>query len=180
MTDLSKNITVIGYPPLLIRHNGVFDYEGLYKMMHSWLINKRYLFHETKYKDKVSTPFGNEIEVDWTAEKKVTEFIKEIVSVRFHLWDAADVEIIKDGKKVKMTKARMEIKITADMKLDYNEKFSGKNASNIVKKLGEFYVDHVMYWDLRLRYINTLEYSLFDFQTKVKKYLNAETSSNAY
>ena len=53
--------------PLVIKEKGVFDYEGVYKMMHAWLISKRFIFHESKYKDKVSTPFGNEIEVAWVA-----------------------------------------------------------------------------------------------------------------
>ena len=79
----------------MLRYKGVFDFDGLYKMMHAWLISKRYEFHETKYKDKVSTPFGNEIEVEWTGEKKINEFVKQKIVIEFHLWDFAEVEVIK-------------------------------------------------------------------------------------
>ncbi|MFA5797344.1 MAG: hypothetical protein WC916_04890 [Candidatus Woesearchaeota archaeon] len=162
---------------LLIRYKGVFDFEGLYRMMHAWLINKRFLFHENQYKDKVYTPFGNEIEVKWVAEKKVTEFIKQYVTVHFHLWDFAEVEMIKDGKKVKMTQSRMEIRLDAQLELDYTKKFAGSEFS---KKLGAFYTEKIIYWDWRIKYADPLAYSLYDLHAKIKKYLNTESPSNAY
>jgi hypothetical protein len=176
--DISKPIGIVDSPPLLIRYKGVFDYDGMYKMMHAWLISKRFMFQEDKYKDKVSTPFGNEIEAKWTAEKKVTEFVMEKITIEFHLWDFSEVEVIKEGKKIKMAKARMEIKFFAHLTLDYSKKFS--EGSEFSKKLGKFYVEHVIYWDWRMRYANALEYALYDLQTKVKKYLNMDTGSNAY
>lgn len=165
---------------LLVKYKGVFDYEGLYKMMHAWLISKRFLFHETKYKDKVSTPFGNEIEITWECEKKVTEFIREWIKIEFHMWDFSEVEVIKDGKKTKAAKTRMEIKFYAKVELDYSKKFTSEGDESFSKKLGQFYVQHVIYWDWRLRYANVLEYSLYDLHTKVKKFLNSDTGSNAY
>jgi hypothetical protein len=176
--------TKIGEPfeimdsPLLIRYKGVFDFDGMYKMMHSWLISKRFLFHEKKYKDKVSTPFGNEVQIEWVAERKVTEFIKEYIFIEFHLWDFSEAEVIKDGRKTKMVKARMEIRFSAKLEMDYSRRFS--DGSSFSKKLGQFYVEKIIYWDWRIRYANVLEYSVYDLQTKVKKYLNMDTGSSAY
>jgi hypothetical protein len=164
--------------PLFIRYKGVFDFEGLYRMMHAWLINKRFLFHENMYKDKVYTPFGNEVEIKWEAEKKVTEYVKEYVYIYFHLWDFSEVEVIKDGKKVKMTKSRMEIKFEAKLELDYTKKFS--KGGKFAEKLGEFYQNKVIYWEWRIKYADALTYSLYDMHNKVKKYLGLASSSNAY
>lgn len=174
-----NTVHIIKDPPLLIRMKGVFDYDGMYKMMHAWLISKRFMFHENKYKDKVSTPFGNEIEISWLAEKKVTEFIKEVIKVEFHLWDCSEVEVIKDGKKLKMAKARMEIKFFASLEFDYNDQFTKKDSA-FIKSLGQFYIDHIIYWDWRAKHAIPLEYAVYDFHTKVKKYLNMDTGSNAY
>jgi hypothetical protein len=164
--------------PLLVRYKGVFDFEGLYRMMHAWIINKRFLFHEDRYKDKVYTPFGNELEIDWSAEKKVTEFVKEYVEIKFHLWDFAEVEVMKDGKKMKMTKSRMEIRLDVKMELDYTGRFAkGKPWE---AKLGEFYMHKIIYWDWRIKYADALTYSLYDLHAKIKKFLNLDSSSNAY
>jgi len=163
---------------LLVRYKGVFDFEGLYRMMHAWLINKRFLFHEKLYKDKVSTPFGNELEVKWEAEKKVTEYIREYITVYFHLWDFSEVEIIKDGKKMKMTKSRMEIYLDCELEMDYTKKFQDKGV--FAEKLGEFYQNKVLYWEWRIKYADSLTYSLYDLHAKVKKYLNEVSASNAY
>ena len=174
--ELGKPVMILN-SPLIIQYKGVFDFDGLYKMMHAWIVNKRLTFHEERYKDKVSTPFGNELEIKWNAERKVTEFIKEYIKIEFHLWDFAEVEVIKEGKKVKMNKARMEIKFFAELELDYNKKFSG---STFNQKLGKFYLEKVIYWDWRIRNANALEYSVYDLHAKVKKYLNMNTDSNAY
>jgi hypothetical protein len=176
--DISAPIPVVGEPPLNIKYKGVFDYDGMYKMMHAWIIHKRFLFQEDTYKDKVSTPFGNEIEIKWYAEKKVTEFVMEIIRVEFHIWDFSEVEVIKGGRKVKMAKARMEMKFFADLVLDYSKKFS--KGSEFSQKLGKFYLENVIYWDWRIKYANSLEYSVYDLHTKVKKFLNMDTGSNAY
>ena len=164
--------------PLMLRYKGVFDFDGLYKMMHAWLISKRFEFHETNYKDKVSTPFGNELEVKWTGEKKVNEFVKQKIVIEFHLWDFAEVEVIKDGRKMKMTKSRMEIKFTPSLLLDYNEKFTKGNGFE--KALGRFYVDKVIYWDWQFKYAGNLESATYDLHTRVKKYLNLDSAFNAY
>jgi hypothetical protein len=166
--------------PLIFKYKGVFDYEGLYKMMHAWLISKRFLFQEDKYKDKVSTPFGNEVEIKWVAEKKVTEFIREWIQIEFHMWDFSEVEVIgKDGKKAKAAKTRMEIRFRAQIEFDYAGRFK-ESGSKFSEKLGQFYVENIIYWDWKLRYANPLEYSVYDLHTKVKKFLNTDTSSNAY
>jgi hypothetical protein len=177
MAVLTGTFPVLDFP-LLIRHKGVFDFEGLYRMMHAWLINKRFLFHEDLYKDKVYTPFGNELEIKWTAEKKVTEYIKEYIKIEFHLWDFAEVEIIQEGKKIKMTKSRMEIKFNALLEMDYTKKF--QNRGPFIQKLGEFYQNKVIYWEWRIKYADTLTYSMYDLHAKVKKFLEAYSGSNAY
>lgn len=164
--------------PLLIRYKGVFDFEGLYRMMHAWIINKRFLFHEKLYKDKVYTPFGNELEIEWEAEKKVTEYIKQHIAIKFHLWDFAEVEVIKDGKKVKMTKSRMEIKFDATLEFDYMKKF--EKGGKFAEKLGKFYQEKIIYWEWRIKYANPLAYQIYDLHNKVKTFLNTDSAYNAY
>lgn len=178
MAYRTGRFTVLEGDPLLLRYTGVFDFEGLYRMMHAWIINKRFLFHETRYKDKVFTPFGNELEIQWESEKKVTEYIREWVVVYFHLWDFSEVEVIKDGKKTKMTKSRMLIKLDAELEMDYTKKFQGKG--EFAKKLGSFYQNKVIYWEWRLKYADVLMYSLFDLHHKIKKYLDMFSGTNAF
>ncbi len=175
---LKDAFSVLESDPVIVRYTGVFDFEGLYRMMHAWLINKRFEFHENRYKDKVFTPFGNELEIEWYAEKKVTEYIKEYIDIKFHLWDFSEVEVIKDGKKIKMTKSRMEIKLDAKLEMDYTKKFSGKGA--FAKKLGEFYQNKVIYWEWRIKYSDALTYNMYDLHHKIKKYLELYSGTNAY
>jgi len=177
MVELGKEFGILDMP-LFIRYKGVFDFEGMYRMMHAWLINKRFLFYEDLYKDKVSTPFGNELEIKWRAEKKVSEYVKEYVYIYFHLWDFSEVEVIKEGKKQKMTKSRMEIKFEAKLELDYTKKFA--KGSPFAQKLGSFYLNKVIYWEWRIKYADSLTYQLYDLHARVKKYLDLISDTNAY
>lgn len=175
---IENAFSVLESDPVKIMYNGVFDFEGLYRMMHAWLVNKRFIFHENKYKDKVFTPFGNELEIEWVAEKKVTEYVQEYITVHFHLWDFSEVEVIKDGKKMKMTKSRMLIKLDAKLELDYTKKFIGKGA--FAEKLGKFYQNKVIYWEWRIKYADALTYNMYDLHHKIKKYLELYSNTNAY
>ncbi|GIU69510.1 MAG: hypothetical protein KatS3mg002_0746 [Candidatus Woesearchaeota archaeon] len=175
---IKEAFSILDSGPIMIRYTGVFDFEGLYRMMHAWLINKRFIFHENRYRDKVFTPFGNELEIEWVAEKKVTEYVMEYIEVKFHLWDFSEVEVIKEGKKMKMTKSRLEIRLDAKLELDYTKKFA--DAGPIAKKLGAFYQNKVIYWEWRIKYADSLTYNLYDLHHKIKKYLGLYSDSNAY
>jgi hypothetical protein len=102
--------------------------------------------------------------------------IKEIITVHIHMWDAAEVDVIKDGKKAKLMRARMIITMDAVMVLDYNKRFSGRFS----KKLGDVYYNKIINWEWKLKYGQPLIYSVYDLHKKVKKFLNMETDSSAY
>ncbi|MCF7866869.1 hypothetical protein K9M18_05545, partial [Candidatus Woesearchaeota archaeon] len=59
-----------------IRYKGVYDFDGLYKLMRGWLDERRYDFMETLYKDKVAGTLGNKVEIKMTPEMKIDEFVK--------------------------------------------------------------------------------------------------------
>ena len=160
-----------------IRYSGVFDFDGLYKMMYNWFFKQRYEFHEKLYKDKVSTPLGMELEVKWEAHKKITEFIQFWIYVEFHLWDVSEVEVIKNGHKVKMTRCRMQIKFTGETKMDYANRFEENETS---KKLFTILTEKIMNKDIEFLYTDRLTYIIYELHAEVKKFLGTDTSSNAW
>jgi hypothetical protein len=169
------NIETVMVAPTL-RYNGVFDFNGLYRMMYNWFFKQRYEFHEDLYKEKVDT-IGNELEIKWRAEKKITEFIKYIINVEFHLWNMLDVEVIRNGEKVKMTKARMQIILKASTVADYAKRFE---ESNMTKRLYHILMTKVLDKEMLLVYNDRLTYITYEFHAEIKKFLGTDTSSNAY
>ena len=161
-----------------IKFEGLFDIEGLYKFMRDWLSTRHFIFTESKYKHKLPSPLGAEIELEWSAWRKETEFVRYWIIINFHFWDMTEVEVIREGKKVKRNKARFEIVFGGDLEMDYQGRFE---KTPFLKTLEQFYYKFIftqnkemgMYWD-------ELYYLVYRLQTEVKKFLGMEASESAY
>jgi hypothetical protein len=67
-----------------LEHSGIFDFKGLYGYAHSWLKEEGYGVTEDKYSESVT---GNTrfIQVEWSISKKVSDYFKFEVSVKYEI-----------------------------------------------------------------------------------------------
>lgn len=168
---------VVPFRKLIVRYKGIFDMEGLYRLIVQWLKSRRYWFHETTYKHKIPSPFGVEEEIRFRAERKVDEYHEYDVDIYFHLWNMQEVEVIKDGKKVKLIKARLDITITGTMTLDYQGRF---DKSPFYQKLRHFYHAYMIKDKIEFVWYDTFYYRLIKLQALIKDYLDMQAKSHEY
>lgn len=167
--------TKVTLPRERIQYIGVFDFGELYKQMQTWYSEKEYKFHEKVYKQK---PGQSEIELEWEGYREETPYVRFWVHIYIHLFDLQDVEIIHEGVKKKMNKARLSIDIWGKLELDWQEEFE---RSRFTRKLRDFFHTFIfsetkdlgMYWD-------KLYYHIFGFHTAIKEYLDLQTRYSAY
>jgi len=165
------------YPfPARIKFKGVFDLDGLYKFMVSWLKKFKYEFHETLYKFKPP-----ELEIRWLAERRKTGFAKDILHVHFHMWGEYDIEVIRNGKKKKMTNARMIITLNAEVEAPYTNLF-GQRRWNLPmeRRLLSIFHNYVIKREFELLYLDVLYYEMYAFHTAIKQYMRLSMSGNQY
>ena len=165
---------------LTIKFNGIFDFSGLYRVSHDWMINQGYYFEEKLYKHKVPSPAGAEQDIEWEGWIKATEYIKYWIYMYIKLFDLKEIEVIKDGEKKKLYKARMIIEISGDVELDYTNRFG---SSRFGLALRNFMHKHVwkhtegrigsIWWD-------ELYYRTFKLHQVIKEFLDMESKGNAY
>lgn len=160
----------------MIRFSGIFDFDGLYKLMVNWLGDRNYDFSEPLYKDKPMEG-GREVEIEWYAYKKIDPFYKYVVEVFFHLWEVSPVEVILEGEKKLLTKARMEIRIKGSIEVDYEDRWS---RSQLRKMLFNFYFKYIISKKFEVTVLDPLYYRLYDLHTLVKDFLNMSTKGSAY
>lgn len=172
---MSKKIP-LGTNPV-IRYSGIFDFDGLYKAMVGWIKARRYRFIEDTYKHKPGGPFGKELEIKWLASKNVTEFYLTSMQIDFHIWDMSDVEVIKNGKKIKLQKGRVEIKFSSSIEIDYANKWS---QSNFTKALLDFYLEYVIKKEWTSLWADTIYYRMLKLHAFAKEYLNMQAKGNEY
>ncbi|MBU1976213.1 MAG: hypothetical protein KKG59_07460 [Nanoarchaeota archaeon] len=161
---------------VLVKHKGLFDFDGFYRTMRAWFEKYRYEFNEKKIKEK---PYGAgswEIEPKWNAIRKVDEYVQYFIYIEGHLWDAKPIEKVVNGEKRRMFDARMTFNIKGTVTLDYTGIFKG---SPFLEFMGMWF-RKLRHRELDLQYIEVLEYEVFKLQTEMKRFLDHMTAETAY
>lgn len=123
-----------------IKYNGLFLFKEFYQFCYDWLVDELELdVAEKKYNEKIS---GNEkeIKVEWEGERKVTDYFKFNVKVEFHVMGMVEVETMQQGKKIKMDKAIMDLKVKGTLMRDYEGKFETTAHKKFVRSVYEKWV----------------------------------------
>lgn len=171
---MSKRVDVIPENQIMVRYKGLYDYEGLYMLIRDWFDEHRYDFMEPLYKDKVSGPFGNEVEHKMDCELKVNEFIKFHIYIETHFYDVKEFEGELRGEKKLITDGKFSMWLSGWVEFDYSDKF--KNHS----KLLDFLVDWLLKRYFEVKYYDVLTYDIYGLQSQIKKFLRMDASHDAY
>jgi len=165
----------IGQKITELRFSGVFDYEKLYLAMYNWLRSHYYEVSET-YKHKMVAT-GAEIELTFKGERKESEFYKYLLDVETHFWDMVDTEVVADGKKQKLNKARFTIVIKMTVVLDYQSQF---DKSGFLVRLFNWLRFTIMKERILVLWAGKLCSEAYKLDTKIKEELGMYTAYNAY
>ncbi|MBN1274866.1 hypothetical protein JXA12_01055 [Candidatus Woesearchaeota archaeon] len=159
------------HPPI-IRYKGMFDWQGLYRLVRMWLEENKYRYHEKRYKHK-----GDEVEVEMVAERKIDEMHKYHIFIYFHIWDLRDIEVVEGTKTLQRNTGRLHIKMEISVEIDYSKRFD--ESKPITKKLKEWWIQ------VRRQEINALHHDkitreIFSLHNDIKTFLNMRTDANYY
>jgi hypothetical protein len=132
--------------PAIVRYDGVFDFDGLYKMIIEHLRRHNYWFYETLYKHKPWSPMGTELVLKWYGERKLDEYYMYRVEFEWHFMDFHHVEVLRDGKKMTLTKAYFWVSIRGKLLLDWQGLENGAHGESgkFTKLFGKFFRTNVI------------------------------------
>jgi len=123
-----------------VKYDGLLDFKDFYKFCYQWLSEEAGLsVVEEKYAEKISGDAKN-IKVKWAGSRKVTDYFKFEVGVDFEVLNLTNVEITKDGKKIKMNKGSIEIGIKGNLVRDYEGKFEKTSTQKFMRGIYEKWV----------------------------------------
>jgi hypothetical protein len=124
----------------VLKFAGYTDFKNFYSYAHDWLKGEKYSVTEDQYTEKVK---GNskEIEVVWKASKKLTDYFKAELDVKFRILGLEDVEVEIDGKKNKMNKAaEIKVEIKGTLIHDYGNQWNKTATTSFFKSLYNKYI----------------------------------------
>lgn len=115
----------------VIKLRGIFDLEAAYKAVEKWYKRHKFDFAQKSYKHK-----GEEIEIEWTGERKVTPYVKHKTDVKFQVAGAKEVDVAVKGKKTKQTKGIIIANVTSKVETDIKGVWK---KGPFLEKLGKIY-----------------------------------------
>lgn len=159
-----------------IRYRGLFDWEGLIRLIRAWFEEREYEFFERRYKHKAK-PLGAELEINFEAYRDINEYARNFIKIYFHIWDAEEVEVVKDGKKRKLWNARMLIDFSGFVELDYDDHWEH---SPFMRILRDFYHRFVIKHEIDDVWTDKLWYKVNELQQECKRFLGMQSESDVY
>ncbi|MCX6749671.1 MAG: hypothetical protein NTW17_02930 [Candidatus Pacearchaeota archaeon] len=106
-----------------IKYTGVFSFKDFYKFCYDWLKEETGLdLTETKYAEKIEGA-QKKIDVEWTGEKKLTDYFRFDAKVIFKVEKLKETEINQGGAKIKTNDGAVEVSIKGVLVRDYEGKF---------------------------------------------------------
>jgi hypothetical protein len=162
--------------PAMLKYRGIFDFEGMLKLVYDWLIHEDYEVHERKYKHKIPDPRGAEQEITIAGWRRVNGYVKFHVEVDIHTYDQKDVDVIKEGVKKRLVQARIKMTFTPTVELDYTKRFAG---NSFLQTLQDFYHKYIIRQEIQNYWEDELYYRTYKLHRLVKEWLDMETKTNA-
>lgn len=123
-----------------LKFSGLTDFEQAYKFAYEWLKREDLGVVEDTYTEKVKSS-GKELEIEWTAAKKLTDYFKATLKFKWRVLGMSDVEVEIDGRKKKMNKiADLSIEMKGVLEKDYSNKWEGSAFNKFIKDVYNKYV----------------------------------------
>src|SRR3989344_4375091 len=115
-----------------IKRVGIFNYKDTYQFVYNWLNEEGYGVEEKKYVEEIQGD-AKKIEIIWTAGKKVSDYFKNELKLSWSILGMKNVEVEKDGKRIKMNDGSFEIKISGTLVKDYQSTWKKNPTSKFLR-----------------------------------------------
>ena len=150
-----------------IQYEGLFDATELYRLIDRFFRDKGYDKRDLKNVEKVR-PQGKFIEIELLPWKKTTDYFKNEIKIRMIMEDLKDVEVEKDGRKIKLNQGKLSIVFDGYFSTDYEHRWEGKPTYFFLRT----FFDKFFFKSYTDKYKGVLVQDVNTLHTQVKAFLN--------
>ena len=154
---------------LKIRQRSIFAMDELYKNMFRWFSRNNYDFQEKEYFEQIM-PGGDakKLEIAWIARRKISDYIRFVIEVKFLVAGLKSTEIEQDGVKRKIDSGDVEMRFTAKLERDYDKKWE---SNPVTQFLRDFYDKKIVRSRME-GYEVQLHEEIYALLSEIKAFLN--------
>ena len=80
------------------------------------------------------------IEIEWDARKKISDYFKQKIKVKWHILGLNDAEVEVDGKKVKTNKGELKLTVDGILERDYEETWEKSPTNKFLRGIYDKYI----------------------------------------
>jgi len=124
---------------LKVKHSGIFDFREVYSFVYTLFSDLEYSVEEKNYSEKTKGD-QKEIEVNWLAKRKVSDYFRFLIKVDIKTFRMTSTEVVKEGVKTSVNKGDFEIKFTAFLDKDYENRWENTALLKFLRGLYERYI----------------------------------------
>lgn len=150
-----------------LTYEGLFDIQGLWRIINSWFYEKGFDMWELKNYEQV-LPTGKDIEIEIMPWKKPTDYFKNSIRIRIKITDAKDVEVEKEGVKLKLNQGKLRIIFDAYIESDYENKWESVPIFYFLRAIFDKYIFRPHF----NRFEKWLVNDVYDLHGRIQKFLN--------
>ncbi len=152
---------------LQLSYDGLLNVNELYMLVDKFFRDHLYDKREAQNMEKVE-PKGKYIELELIPYRKMTDYVKFVIRIRIHMFNVTDVEIEKDGQKVKLQKAKINMVFDGFLETDYEGRWEGKPEYVFLRTV----FDKFVYKIYTEKFEKQLEEDVHNLHTQIKSFLN--------
>ena len=108
-----------------VKHSGIFSFSELYEYLYDWFNDESYKVREKKYTEKILGD-SKTIEIEWENERKISDYFKFQIKLTWLITGLKKVEVKKEDQKVTMNSGTVEIKYSAMIIKDYENRWENQ------------------------------------------------------
>ncbi len=149
------------------RYDGIADFKRFYEYAHNWLKDEDYIVYEEKYEEQLKGD-AKELRIKWTCNKKITDYFRIALELKWQLLNMREVEVEIDGKKKKMNKfSELKINIKGVLEKDYSSKWGAGGFNKFLKEMYDKYLIPKRSEEMENKVIEIVQ----NFKEEMKAYL---------
>ncbi len=107
-------------------YEGLFDAQELFRLIDTYLSSVHFDYAESINREVVK-PDGRYIEIDLGPDRVITDYVKYKLDIKVTMQKLKDVEVKRDGAKVKLNEGKVRIAMAAHYVTDYAGTWETKN-----------------------------------------------------
>jgi len=157
-------------PTSFVKYRGMFNYSEVLQTVRKWFEEQNYSFEEPKHQWKAPAE-GIEVEIKIKGVRKVNEYVLYWIDIFFRVYDMKDVEVVKDGQKVKMQEGKVTVEIGGKLELDWQNRFSG---NKFLQSVQDFLHKFIIKQDIGDRWEDDLLIKIMNLTKTIRTVLGHE------